>query len=57
MPGMNTNVIIQAKTLAIERGFRKTVIKAAIVFINKSANKTVEIMLISIFIIVSSYIL
>jgi hypothetical protein len=57
MPGMNTNVIIQAKTLAIERGFRKTVIKAAIVLINKSANNTVEIMLISIFIIVSSYIL
>ena len=38
-PGIKTNVIIQAKTLAIDRGLRKTVINAATVLTNSNAKR------------------
>ena len=37
--GIKTNVIIQAKTLTIDRGLRKTVINAATVLTNSNAKK------------------
>jgi hypothetical protein len=40
IPGRKTNVIIHASTLAIDRGFRKTVINAPIVLITISPHTT-----------------